>query len=204
MIIFDLDGTLIDSSLGIYSAYKDTCLKYNFNFVNLESFKRVIGPPFPKMFEILHPNVEVSILEKVSKTFSLLYGMQDYYSNYILRDKTQKFLQSLSLTYNLSIVTNKQTSIAKSIIKASNLLPYFDFIAGRDFFSKEHTKLDVFKQLLIMNKIPKSSTYIGDTRDDEELSSKLGVNFVGINSLFGHGISPQTFLPDYDSLRSLL
>ena len=204
MIIFDLDGTLIDSSIGIYEAYKDACLAHDFLCKSFSSFKLSIGPPFHVMFKSLHPDAEEYYLKNIPPTFSNLYIKEKYYNQFNLRSGTEEFLQRLSSKNTLSIVTNKQTTIAKSIIKTSNLLSFFDLVAGRDFFNIEHTKYNVFKVLLEKNIIPLTSLYIGDTNEDLQLSSELGINFIGLASLFGEGLSPQSFLPDYDRLEEYL
>ena len=58
-IVFDLDGTLIDSSEGIYSAYVNALKEMNSKIKSIDfySFKKSIGPPFDKMSKKLHPDL---------------------------------------------------------------------------------------------------------------------------------------------------
>ena len=74
-IFFDLDGTLIDSSIGIYEAYKQSLLISDFvkEPVSIKIFENRIGPPFEIMIKNLHPELDASNSLEVVKNFRKIY-----------------------------------------------------------------------------------------------------------------------------------
>ena len=71
-LIFDLDGTLIDSKKGIFNAYKLSLEDY-IEPVSETKFKNNIGPPFFKFLNNLHPDLDNNISNTVIKNFRRLY-----------------------------------------------------------------------------------------------------------------------------------
>ena len=200
MIVFDLDGTLIDSSRGIYLAYRDACLAHKLKNKTYNQFKAIIGPPFPKMFKTIHPNENSELSYIICNKFAELYSQKCYYSNFDLRENTESVLSKLFSCYSMSILTNKKTAIARSIIEASNISSFFEFIAGRDFYHESQTKYDVLKRMLENNVIPSGSTYVGDTNDDRQMSISLGLKFIGLVSLFTDKPLSTEYASCYDGL----
>ena len=72
LIIFDLDGTLIDSSEGVILSFKHVFDKYNLSIPLDNSFDRFIGPPLLKTFG------EYFLLEG-DKLFNAIKDFRDYY-----------------------------------------------------------------------------------------------------------------------------
>ena len=67
-LIFDLDGTLIDSSVGIYRAYEESMQKYQ-TPLEKNYFNNYIGPPIQKIIKVLHPTLDDNTLMRIRNNF---------------------------------------------------------------------------------------------------------------------------------------
>ena len=185
MILFDLDGTFIDSSDGIFAAYKKSVNMQNIEETNEKLFKTFIGPPFNDMIEEIHPQLNKQQKLIIIETFGMLYSKQDYFLRFRPREGLNEFLEKISNTEKSGILTNKRSDAAKKIVDSMGLAKYFEFIAGRDFFdSKCPSKSIVLDNILKMDSYPSPKCYVGDTYGDYELAKNFKIEFVGIRSMF--------------------
>ena len=109
-IFFDLDGTLIDSSRGIYNSYLYAYKKSDINveLIEYDIFKNQIGPPFEIMNKNLHPELSSKENNLVIKYFRKKYD-EEYYLNYrVYKDIRDCLINLKELNYFLFILTNKK------------------------------------------------------------------------------------------------
>ena len=207
-IIFDLDGTLIDSSEGIYKAFCAASLDLNLSPPSSSDFRRLIGPPvniiYQKIFN--HPSKESFFVER----FRFYYDTM-YFGDFYFYDSLLSTLHTIiEFDYSISIVTNKPTSPSLSII--SNL-PFLhrnvNPLIGFDFFGtsvKYKTSFKTFSILYISNllQIPLSDLcYVGDTLQDYHCSAEAGVRFIGCKYGFDQQICTFNSFPLIDNITSL-
>ena len=62
-LFFDFDGTLADSSEGIYESFKNSCFKLNLEPVSINKFKKFIGPPIS---QILRKFIQIYLRIQIS------------------------------------------------------------------------------------------------------------------------------------------
>ena len=181
MIIFDLDGTLVDSSNGIYHSYDYSCSTNSIQPVKYENFIAHIGPPIDLMLDALHSGLSNSLKSNISSVFTSHYAEVGC-KQYSFKPGLHAFLGYLSSIEPLYILTNKKTSIALDMM--SEYSPYFQSILGRDFFSTQsQDKSSVARAFF--NFVPSNEiVYVGDTQGDLELSTSMSWNFFPVQSLF--------------------
>ena len=131
-IILDLDGTLIDSSEGIYRAFKKAATKNDMPVPSIEIFRSYIGPPIDKIIDSIYKNNDELVKKNFCDDFREQYDNKyfkkvQWYENVVETLKTLK-----SKGYKLYIVTNKPT--VPQII-SSKMLPehIFEYIIGIDY-----------------------------------------------------------------------
>ena len=187
-LIFDFDGTLADSSLGIYEAFKYSCKKNNLRYPDLASFKKYIGPPINKLIYKVFPNIEAIKKEKFISNFRRSYD-NDFYKKFEWYEGVPETLNFLaeSNKNNLYIITNKPTSICIKLLKESKLYQLFDTVIGIDYlfyigsrqakkFSEKSHAINYLISQKGLNK--KQCVYIGDTIEDKVSSEKSGIQFI--------------------------
>jgi HAD superfamily hydrolase (TIGR01549 family) len=194
-VIFDLDGTLLDTAPDLYLALKDTLEDYGVEPPPFEEFKKHIGGG---AYGFLQPFLPSHLWEEA------LLKLRKYYLERYVCLHTKPFegipevLKTLKREgFKLAVATNKITEGAIRVLERTGLLNYFDEIAGRDL-PKEH-KPSPEHILYITDKLKISSSetmVIGDRSDDVIAALRAGA-FSGY-ALWGYTEPlPEDYRPHY-------
>ena len=185
IILFDLDGTLINSTEAIVSTFHHSFKEMNFDFKGSnEDIKSLIGHPLDIMY------LELGVEE------SLVWDFVDSYKNrYKTISTTQTTLlenaiEALELASNfarLSIVTTKTGKYTIPLLEHFDILKYFEIITGREHVENPKPHPEPILKTLDEMKIKKTSNIwmIGDTQLDIISANSAGVNSVAV--LCGYG-----------------
>ncbi|MCC0635550.1 MULTISPECIES: HAD family hydrolase [unclassified Clostridioides] len=184
-IIFDLDGTLWDSTEGVCKVWQEVLDKREDIGLNVtvELFRSVMGLSFDEIAKRFFPDLDeeerMNILDECSAREC------DYLSEYggKLFEDIENTLGELSKKYKLFIVSNCQKGYIESFLKAHKLENYFiDFeCPGNTGLHKgENNKL-----IIDRNKLT-NPIYIGDTQGDANSAKFAGIPFVYAKYGFGN------------------
>lgn len=188
-IIFDVDGTLWDSTHVIASAWEDLIKEhYNPNMViTSDILKTHFGKTLPNIAKDLFPDLpakqQLSLIEKCCKKEhqALLDTPPAVYEG--LEDA----LKALSLKYNLYLVSNCQAGYIEVFLEATQLGKYFkDHLCPGD---TGREKADNIKEIIARNHL-QAPVYVGDTMGDYNATKEAGIPFVHAAYGFGHVESP--------------
>ena len=176
-IIFDLDGTLIDSSKSIL-----LCLEESLKSLNIESQVKLtsslIGPPLKELIESITSLENSKIKEDIIIKFKELYDNKFYKE--IESFFTDNQIKSLNMKYNIFIATNKRFIPAVKIIDHLEWTSYIEDIYALDMASGEKlsNKSDLLSYLIRRERLSvKETVYIGDRFDDMESSFHNSISF---------------------------
>lgn len=183
-VIFDLDGTLFDTSPGVLSCV-DFTVAY-FGLTPLSSAERLsfIGPPLKESFiDVCHmtsgeADAAVSVFRKQYINELCNAKMYEDILPYIQRLKAQNI--------SVGLATNKRQDFAQTLLDHFDLTPYFDSIKGAD--PNGHlSKADLITICLAEMHIADSSTavLIGDSKFDAIGAKEANVDFIGVTYGFG-------------------
>lgn len=189
-IIFDLDGTLWDSTSSVLNAWNKTLEKYTEvkNSITVDDMKGVMGLVIRDIAKIFFPYLEEEKRMEIIK--DCCKNECDYLEKQggILYDRLEETLKELSKVYKLFIVSNCECGYIESFFKFHRLDKYFsDFEnPGRTGLVKgENIKLIIKRNNLI------NPMYVGDTAGDLEAASYAGIPFIYARYGFGQ-------VKDYD------
>ncbi|MCI0501093.1 MAG: HAD family hydrolase [Epsilonproteobacteria bacterium] len=186
VILFDLDGTLIDSTDAIISTFYYSFEKKSFNFKGSEEdIKNLIGYPLDIMYE------ELGVAKEETCDFVDIYKQRyreiSLEMTLILEDAIEA-LELASKHARLGIVTTKTTHYSIPLLENMGIMKYFECIIGRQevINPKPHPE-PVLKAMEIMNiTTEKFEIYmIGDTKLD--LIAAKEANITGVGVLCGYG-----------------
>jgi len=177
-LIFDLDGTLINSKKGIFNAYKLSLENY-IDPVGEKTFERYIGPPFANILKKIHPDLDLYISKKIINNFRKLYD-NDYYRQFNIYSGIFELIQKISTFSKCYIATNKPTQPSIEILNKLKLNNYFKEIVGVNYYSEGGlSKKENISKLIIKNNLSKKETfYIGDTKSDFEAAQQNNIHFI--------------------------
>jgi phosphoglycolate phosphatase len=215
-IIFDFDGTLFDSSDGIYEAYSLSCALTNTSRLNKPDFIAHIGPPIIHIAQKLHPELSDEKLGKFARYFRAHYDDYLYLKSYPYQDvhRLLNYLHTSNACGIIGVVTNKPTTPTLNLLSKYHLANYFDKVIGIDYlFIKQAGEPFESKSraiLYLKSLFPGSNSpyiYIGDTYSDQIAAQESNCEFISVN--YGYGRSDRSSSRDMplitvDSIAELI
>ncbi len=190
-LILDLDGTLIDSSPGIYHSFTLACDVHGLKRPSYDDFCGQIGPPIQHIASRFFPGLDSVAIESFRRAFRHDYDNSSY-RNAAWYPDVISTLGVLSARDDLTliIVTNKPTRPASDLIQRAGLSSCISTIVGIDYLPLKGigsifpSKKDALFYFLRHKTSPFSfSVYVGDTPSDQEASDCCGLPFVA--ALYG-------------------
>ena len=209
-ILFDLDGTITDSSEGITKSVAYALKSYGIHVDDLDTLRCFIGPPlmesFEKYFEFNHEDAK-----KAVETYREYFRETGIFQNKVY-DGIEELLSNLKKAgKKILMATSKPEVFAKQILEHFHLIRYFDFVGGSTLDGSRESKADVIAYVLEENKITnlKDTVMIGDREHDIIGAKKAGIDSISV--LYGFGsreefeeASADYIVEDVEELNKLL
>ena len=198
-IIFDLDGTLLDTGKGIIKCVASTLAKMGLDVPNEETSKTFVGPPLKKRFlEFFESD------EKTADDFVRLFREEYAKGDIFLADRYPgmgECLAELHEQFPLAVATNKREDLAIKLLEKFEMAPFFDAICGSDAVStmtKEQIVANAAKRIGVA---PAECLMVGDSSNDAEAAERLGMPFIGVT--YGYGFKGGNDLMSFSHIRCM-
>jgi len=179
-VIFDLDGTLVDSVPDVAASLNKALDLYGGSQFSTEIVKSMIGQGAGSMIKKAIGHLgwhdEEGRFETILRKFLGLYSAQP--CNYSqLFPGAAEILETLeSLNYNLGICTNKPQVTTDPVLQAFNLNSYFSAIVCGDKVSHQKPdKRHIFQTLEQMGTKSRQAVFVGDSVHDIEAARNAGI-----------------------------
>lgn len=202
-ILFDLDGTLIDTNELIIASFTHTIEKYADRPYTREEIIDFIGPPLIDSFQKVNPD----LVEEMMATYREhnYAHHEQYVEAYPTVVETINELKQAGL--KLGIVTTKLSDTAKLGLKITGMDQLFDVLIGLDDVenAKPHPE-PILKAMNLLHANPMTTLMVGDNYHDIEAGHNAGVKTAGVAwSLKGRKVL-EKHDPDYmlEEMRDLL
>lgn len=207
-LLFDLDGTVTDSSEGIINSIIYALEKMDVTITDKEVLKKFVGPPlmdsYKKYFGFTQKEAELGL-----RLFREYFAEKGIYENRLF-DGMKSLLEDLFTNgYQLVLATSKPDLYANRILEHFDIKKYFTHISACPMDEANTTKLDVIKSALEMTDIKNKNEIlmIGDTTFDITGARICGVDSLGV--LYGTDTAEElknaTYLAkDIDEIRNIL
>lgn len=181
-ILFDLDGTLTDSSEGIMKCCRYAMENYNITLSD-EQLRAFIGPPLRLVFA--ENSVPESEVEAALARYRERYCTIGKYENRPY-DGIDKLLKRLVVAgHRLFVATSKPEALSVDIVEHFSLRKYFIDVCGATFDKSRDSKEKVIEYLLSKHNLSGEIIMVGDTVFDVEGAAKCGIPTVGVSWGFG-------------------
>ena len=208
IIVFDLDGTLINSAPDLCYALNQTLSEINIPEITLQEVMGYLGDGalelikrgITKYSNIKNFDTELLRLRFLEIYDNCLLNKTDFYPNVL---QTLKDLKKMDFT--LAICTNKPELLAKRIIDGLDGSSFFDRITGGDTY--EYRKPDprhLINTILETGKKVETAIMIGDSENDINCAKKANIPSIAVN--FGYSkvpvesLNPDLVMSDYINL----
>lgn len=186
IIIFDLDGTLTDSGLGITNSVRYTLDKYSIEVKDNSELECFIGPPLNVSFEQFYGFSREESRNAVS-IYREYYREKGIFENEVY-DGIEKLLKDIKESGKIAAVaTSKPELFARQILDHFGLSEYFAYIGGSKMDETRTDKAEVIDYVLGELKVTDKSrvVMVGDREHDMIGANKIGLDSIGV--LYGYG-----------------
>jgi len=185
-LLFDLDGTITDSSEGIYKCFEYALNHYGIEVEDLNSLRPVIGPPLKDCFMEMYGFDEETAIEAVAK-YRERYADVGIFENRVYDGVYEMFSRLKEAGYYIVLATSKPETYAKRILKHFEIDKFFDFVSGATIDGRISSKEDVINNIFESLQISDVSemVMIGDREFDLAGAKAFGMDAIGV--LYGFG-----------------
>ncbi len=183
-VLFDMDGTLINSYEGIYHAYRWALKQVGLVFPGEAFVRKAIGAPLPLVFE-QHCGMNREQTAKAIRCYREYYDQKGKHEASVY-DGMHDCLKQLKLAgCLLGAATLKRETYAKEMLEELRLLPYFDVVRGMDKDDRL-SKADLIRRCLKdANCRKEEAVLVGDSEFDAAGAQEAGVDFLAVTYGFG-------------------
>ncbi|ABE62301.1 phosphoglycolate phosphatase [Nitrobacter hamburgensis X14] len=189
LVVFDLDGTLVDTAPDLAAALNFVLDREGLRTVSLPTARSMIGAGVRRMIERgLEHEDRAATPDDVTR---MMGDFVDYYTAHIA-DASRPFeglieaLDDLSARgYRFAVCTNKLESLAKLLLDQLELSPRFSAICGGDTFGVSKPDPAILQQTIAhAGGSMKAAVMVGDAGPDIGVARRAGIPVIGVT--FGY------------------
>ncbi len=183
--IFDMDGTVIDSSPGVTASLTYALSKFGIEIKDKTELYKCIGPTLQYSFKNFFGLNETEIEEAIGY-YDEYYEKQGVHDLFVY-DGIPELIKNLkNAGLKIMLATSKQEHYARDILIEQGIYSLFDVIAGADKSVGRDEKTDIIIYALnSLNASAAESVMIGDRKYDVIGAKDVGCDCIGV--LFGFG-----------------
>jgi phosphoglycolate phosphatase len=194
LVIFDLDGTLIDSSIDIANAINYAVGPYRVPQVTVQEVINLVGEGISSLMD------KIILKEGIEADRDLLIErFLDYYSRHLV-DNTMVYpgvRETLAQMggCRMAVISNKRESLSVKILEQLGLSEYMSVIVGSDTAKeRKPSPLPVRHVLSALGVSPEEAVIVGDSNYDIEAGKSAGIKTVAVT----YGYRPLDLLQGAD------
>jgi phosphoglycolate phosphatase len=206
LIVFDWDGTVMDSTAVIATSIQSACRDLNLPVPSDEAARHVIGMGLTEALRHAVPDAPESMYEPLAERYRHYFLAQDSMIP-LFEGARETIIELYEAGYILAVATGKSRTGLNRVLQSSDMRSYFHATRTADeTFSKPHPAM----LLEIMEELGMESSrvlMVGDTTHDLQMAINARVAALGVT----HGahpveqlraLAPLALLDDFAQLRS--
>jgi len=187
-ILFDLDGTLIDTAPDLMNAHNHVMNKYGYETKTTEDIRQLVGKGAASLIgrsvwgqakKEFSKVIDQDIKKEMVKEFIEYYGKNIAVESKPVNGVLEFLNWAKKNNISMGVCTNKQEYLSVNLLKQLKIYDYFEYVAGSDTF--DYCKPDprhLTNVIEIMHGDIKKSLMIGDSETDAESSKAAGIPFI--------------------------
>jgi phosphoglycolate phosphatase len=205
LIIFDLDGTLIDSRRDIATSVNELLVHFGKPKLENERIYGFIGNGVRRLLERSLPSASPEEVERYLQVFLPIYRRH-------LLDTTRPYpgvresLEILAKGRTLTVLTNKPREESVTVLKGLGLLSFFEIVYGGESFPRRKPDpIGITAMLENTGVARERALMVGDSRVDYETARNASIPICMVSYGLGASEIPELD-PDFlvDDLRQLI
>ena len=184
-ILFDLDGTLVDTAPDLMRAHNHDMKKFGYPTKSTEEIRNLVGQGAGAMLgrsiwgqakkefgKVQDKNVK----EAMVRDFVDFYGKNIVNESTLINGVKDFLIWAKEKNISMAVCTNKQEHLAVDLLKKIGIYDFFEYVAGHNTF--DYCKPDprhLTSVIEILNGDIKKSLMIGDSETDANAAKDAGI-----------------------------
>lgn len=183
-VLFDLDGTLLNTSEGILSSVKYTIGAMGLKPIGNDLFETFIGPPIQHTLQKIY-HLDDATRDKAAAVFREHYSTVDLFKAKLYDGVLETLSELKKNGVKIAVATYKREDYTTKLLDVFGITQYCDCIQGSDFAGKL-TKADIIELCIQKLALDRSKVLmVGDTEHDLIGANHAGVDFLAVTYGFG-------------------
>ena len=187
-ILFDLDGTLIDTAPDLMNAHNHVMRKFGYETKSTDDIRNLVGKGAASLIgrsvwgqakKEFGQITNDKIKSEMVKEFINFYGKNIAVESKLVNGVLEFLNWSKKNNISMGVCTNKQEHRAVDVVKQIKIYDYFEYVAGSNTF--DYCKPDprhLTNVIEIMQGKINKSLMIGDSETDSESANAAGIPFI--------------------------
>ena len=195
-IIFDLDGTLIDSAPSILASFRLVLEEAGIS-PQVPLTPSLIGPPLRQTLTTISGIAPGPLLDELAAAFARIYDSTGYRATVVYTGVPELLQELAGAGVVLAIATNKRRVPTLKILEHFGWDGYFGRVGTLDTPTPPHADKGALIAALLadLDLEPRRTLYVGDKSEDGEAADANGMNFIAAG--WGYGRWEQPSLPGH-------
>ena len=187
-VLFDLDGTLIDTAPDLMNAHNHVMKKFGYETRSTDEIRNLVGKGAASMIGRSLWNQAKKELKKIDdeeikslmvKEFIDYYGKNIANESKLIKGVSKFLVWCKSNNISMAVCTNKTEHLAVDLLKQIKIYDYFEYVAGYNTF--EYCKPDprhLTSVVEILQGDVKKTIMVGDSETDAESAKAANMPFI--------------------------
>ena len=187
-ILFDLDGTLIDTAPDLMNAHNHVMKKFGFETRSTDEIRNLVGKGAESMIGRSMWNQAKKELKKIDdekiksqmvKEFIDYYGKNIANESKLINGVEEFLIWCKNNNLSMAVCTNKTEHLAVDLLKKIKIYDFFEYVAGYNTF--EYCKPDprhLTSVVEILQGDVKKTIMVGDSETDAESAKAANMPFI--------------------------
>ena len=186
VVLFDLDGTLTDSKVGITKSVQYALSKFDIREDNLDNLEPFIGPPLSESFQTYY-GFEPSQVQDAVDFYREYFSTSGMYENVVYPGIPDLLVDLKSKRKELIVATSKPTVFANQILNTFNLDQYFTAVVGSHLDGTRTSKTEIIAHALstLGKSKENGAVMVGDREHDIIGAQGNAIDSIGVT--YGYG-----------------
>jgi len=217
-VLFDLDGTLVDTAPDLVLAHNYVMKKFGFSTKTVDEIKALVGMGAKTMMgktlwnqakDELKTVKNKNIKEEMVKEFIKFYANNILVESKLINGVKEFLVWCKENKISMAVCTNKQEQLANDLLKKIGIIDFFEYVAGCDTF--DYCKPDarhLTSVIEIINGDLKKTIMIGDSEVDSKSAENASLPFIvlenGYTKVKTSQMKYEYLIKDFNNLNKII
>ena len=180
LLIFDWDGTLIDSIDWITHCLQTAAERCGCDVPERQAAKNVIGLSIQKATSTLHPEVDAQTLEQLVQHYSREYLSKKLSREDLFPDVVEMLVELKQAGYQLAVATGKTRHGLQQALQSTETEDLFSVTRCADETASKPEPKMLLEIMQLTNCPPERSLMVGDSIHDLQMASNAHISSVAV------------------------